>query len=551
MPPNITLYHDSVYEQGFECPLITDSNVATKLTTFNLYKEKDEDPSMRLNCITSVTKCLPKVKRQFHIYPLLSSINFCKYDHKKVSKRNPDPLLLAIEQAREVNGKSNSSKVCFDYSKNEIIDGKTESPNKSLRQTASSTDVSVSVRSIRNDSSNCKQESKTLAGWNMSFPTDQSLNSHNESKLLSRQIQSILQKGQKELFKFNYTDAAPYFVTALEKLKKHGYPPHHSLQKKTFDSLQYTYHAEKTMEYSVQIVKMGLRHEARGEFSKALKKYTVAYQMRKELFAHPLHLQVSRLDDQPRRHPSLAVLLNLLGGVRLKMGELDEALQLYVLSLYGQRDSRDIIIQDTTAPGTTAVTMREIGSIYEQQGDLDLALKYYLDSLDFVLSSTCYRNNLRKRIYGRSVSYSHVGHTVNSILNPDVSIIHASSGAETPNEEMEVYIQKSENDSKIRSKCNLVTYYEGFFQKKITKTSDPEKNLMIHVATTLQCIANVHKRQGDRSVTIGSYKAALRGMKACYGDKHSNVASILSNFGTFLKDIKEYKKKRSIFMKKF
>jgi tetratricopeptide (TPR) repeat protein len=384
MPPNITFYNDSVYEQGFECPLIMDSHVATKLTTFNLYKEKDEDPSMRLNCIISVTKCLPKVKRQFHIYPLLSSIHFSKDYHRKVSKSNPDPLLLAIEQAREVNGKSNASKVCFDLSKNEIIDGKTESPNKSSRQT-----MCVSVGSIRNDSSNPKHESKTLAGWNMSFPMDQSFNSHNESKFLSKQIQSILQKGQKELFKFNYTDAASYFVTASEKLKKHGYPPHHSLQKKTFDFLQYTYHAEKTMEYSVQIVKMGLRHEARGEFRKALKKYTVAYQMRKDLFEHPLHLQVSRLDDQPRRHPSLAVLLNLLGGVRLKMGELDEALQSYELSLYGQRNSRDIIIQDTTAPGTTAVTMREIGSIYEQRGELDIALKYYLDSLDFVLSSTC------------------------------------------------------------------------------------------------------------------------------------------------------------------
>lgn len=541
----MTLYYDSVYEQGFECPLITDSQVAANLTPLHPCEDKVGEDSTKFNCVVSVIKCLPNVKRQIH--PLLSSLNFFKHNNKTLSSNTSDPLLLAIEQARGVNGKSNASKVCFDLSRNEIIDGNTEpSPGKSYSQTSSSTsDVNVTFRSIMNDSSSPKHQL---------FPSNHSfLNTHDddfrEFKLISKQIKSLLRKGQKELSKFNYTDAATYFVTASEKLKNHGYPSHHQLQKNTCDFLEYTYHAEKSIEYSVQIVKMGLRHEAKEELSKALKKYTVAYQMRKDLFSYPLHLEGSRLDDQTRRHPSLAVLLNLLGGVQVKMGELDEALQLYELSLYGQSGNRDIVMQDTTAPGTTAVTMREIGSIHEQRGDLDLALKYYLDSLDFVLSSTCYRTDLRKRILGRSVPHRHVSSEGNSLLSSDVSIIHVSSVAESSNEETEVCIQKniSGDASKRRRTCNLVTYYEGFFQKKISLSSDMEKNLVIHLATTLQSISNVHKMQGDRILAIGSYSAALRGMKACYGDKHSNVTFLLSNFGTFLKDIKEYEKALDIY----
>jgi tetratricopeptide (TPR) repeat protein len=549
MPPNMTIYYDSVYEQGFECPLITDSHVTTKLALLNLCEEKDVDYSANLNRVVSVTKCLPKVKRQIHIHPLLSSISFFKYyNKKKVSLNAQDPLLLAIEQAREVNGKSNASKVSFDLTRNEIIDSKTEPPMKSSCLIPSSSDVNVTVKSIINDAPSPIKKSKQDIGGEASFFTNLNVcrqgDTFREFKLVSKQIRSHLHKGKKELSKFNYTNAADHFVTASEKLKNHGYPPDHSLQKETYDLLQYTYHAEKTLEYSVQIVKMGLRHEAREELHKALKKYTVAYQMRKDLLSHPLPLQLSHLNDQPQRHPSLAVLLNLIGAVQVKMGELDEALQLYELSLYEQRDDRDIVVKDTTAPGTTAVTMREIGSIHEQRGDLDLALTNYLDSLDFVLSSAYYRADLRKQIHGRSVSNTRLGFEKIIIDNPDVSIIHASSVVESPNHEMEVYIQKNITGvvSKVSSNCNLATYYEGFFQKKITTTRDTEKTLIIHLATTLQSIANIHKMQGDKSLAIQSYYAALRGMKVCYGDKHTNVSSLLSNFGTFLQDIKEYEK---------
>lgn len=69
---------------------------------------------------------------------------------------------------------------------------------------------------------------------------------------------------------------------------------------------------------------MGIQHEDANQLVKALRMYTIAYRMRR--------------DSLGVDHPSLAVLLNMMGGVQMKRCEYDEAMRLYELSLNGRVD---------------------------------------------------------------------------------------------------------------------------------------------------------------------------------------------------------------------
>ena len=126
---------------------------------------------------------------------------------------------------------------------------------------------------------------------------------------------------------------------------------------------------------------MGLKYEDTGDLVRALKMYTIAFRIRR--------------DNLSRSHPSLVVLLNMLGSIQIKRGELEEAMQIYQLALKDEityedesaTSSATPASQEEIRPGPTnllarAVSYRELGTIYEKKNNATKALKMYEKSLE-------------------------------------------------------------------------------------------------------------------------------------------------------------------------
>ena len=136
------------------------------------------------------------------------------------------------------------------------------------------------------------------------------------------------------------------------------------------------HHANSTVSNSANIVQIGIQHEDNDQLIKALKMYTIAYRMRR--------------DSLGVDHPSLPVLLNMMGSVQVKRGEYDEAMRIYELSLRGRPDENGGSGRNKTAfrqqnPLTTATTLRDMAMILEHKGSEDKALKFYHSSLRYGL----------------------------------------------------------------------------------------------------------------------------------------------------------------------
>lgn len=151
---------------------------------------------------------------------------------------------------------------------------------------------------------------------------------------------------------------------------------------------------------------MGIRYEDQGDLVRALKMYTIAYRIRR--------------DNLSPVHPSLVVLLNMLGSIQMKRGELEEALEIYELSLKddivdqrkknhegssnnnnngGVMSALSAVDDDGRSPAAAiannkrrmpnnvlakSVAYREMGTIYERWGEVDTALVMYHRSLDCI-----------------------------------------------------------------------------------------------------------------------------------------------------------------------
>jgi tetratricopeptide (TPR) repeat protein len=202
-------------------------------------------------------------------------------------------------------------------------------------------------------------------------------------------------------------------------LKRAKYPEDHPTVLKTIQYLNTAHHALSSLENSANIVKMGIKYEDAGDWVRALKMYTIAYRIRR--------------DNLSRSHPSLIVLLNMLGGVQLKRDEFEEAMEIFELALkddfrlpangdirdedlHGDDDSDDRPggekhvhehkeadvspvpkrARSWGSPKTAnercgasnllakSVAYREMGSIYERWGEMDTALQMYHKSLDCI-----------------------------------------------------------------------------------------------------------------------------------------------------------------------
>ena len=194
----------------------------------------------------------------------------------------------------------------------------------------------------------------------------------------SKEIISVyLRKAQRYHKKScRYRLAMKYYLLALKEMQLAGYDDSDPLPTKVLKCLNDVHHAQSTLANSANIVKMGIQHEDKNQLVKALKMYTIAYRMRR--------------DSLGVDHPSLPVLLNMMGSVQVKRGELHEAMQIYELGLKGRSDENKGAGRRTGSfmnqnPLTTSVTLRDMGMILERMGDEEKALRFYHASLKYAL----------------------------------------------------------------------------------------------------------------------------------------------------------------------
>jgi tetratricopeptide (TPR) repeat protein len=222
-------------------------------------------------------------------------------------------------------------------------------------------------------------------------------------------VMKLLNKARRaQYLHYRYSYAVKCYVRVLEILKEAEYPSDHPTLTKTVECLQAAHFCETSYRNSANIVKLGIKYEDHGDLVRALKMYTIAYRIRR--------------DNLSSSHPSLVVLLNMLGSIQIKRGELDEAMAIYELALKDANLSSSqeerhhatknhnssstqanrqrqqhmqgnslfhISSDDDSADGkplptnllTRAVSYREMGSIHEQWGEIDQALLNYHKSL--------------------------------------------------------------------------------------------------------------------------------------------------------------------------
>jgi tetratricopeptide (TPR) repeat protein len=205
--------------------------------------------------------------------------------------------------------------------------------------------------------------------------------SFTEDPLVRAKVMKFLNKARRAQFvHYRYEYAVKCHVKAMDYLKRAHYPDDHPVVVKAADALTHSHHALSSLRNSASIVKMGIKHEDTGDLVRALKQYTIAFRIRR--------------DNLSRSHPSLVVLLNMLGSIQIKRGELEEAMQIYQLALKDEiayendaTAASSALSQDEVRPGSTnllarSVSYRELGTIYERRGEGRQALKMYERSLE-------------------------------------------------------------------------------------------------------------------------------------------------------------------------
>ncbi|KAG7374381.1 tetratricopeptide repeat protein [Nitzschia inconspicua] len=377
-------------------------------------------------------------------------------------------------------------------------------------------------------------------------------------------VTKLLAKARRaEHIHFRYEYAVKCYVKAVNILKKAKYPDDHPTVVKMVKLMNNAYHVLSSYHNSANIVKMGIKNEDAGELVKALKMYTIAYRIRR--------------DNLSRSHPSLVVLLNMLGSIQIKRGELKEAMQIYELALNDSpvvfsaaADGDDEIEPPVENLLAKSVTYREMGTIYEMWGNLDEALKFYHKSLDCIAdwretARGSDSNSGRKTSSldlsapnGRSSSASleansdDVSATTRSCerhqcaidsIRPMSFIKDGTDVSSTGLEhgEMELVIG---SDLKTRDgvPSNSANEYEKFFPERSwssrnSKVADDSSHAHMDLSLTLHQIAQVYRAQGKYSKALDAFEVALRGMKTALGKHHPNVAAVLGNIGNLQKEM--------------
>ena len=416
------------------------------------------------------------------------------------------------------------------------------------------------------------------------------------------QVARLLKKARKYHKKlFRYRHAMKCYLLVLKRLNDAGVPDSDPFATKVLQCLNDVHHAQSTLVNSASIVEMGIHHEDKNQLVKALKMYTVAYRMRRDVLGAD--------------HPSLPVLLNMMGSVQIKRGDYAEAMKIYDLSLRGRGDEnggkgrkKDAFRKDN--PLTTSVTLRDMGMILEWNGSEEKALRFYHASLRYAVK---FKKGLERR---RGVENEGVGGTVDGFgdddseepsemtsdresigdkesssdawldmdnyldapfsleevrmvkstkigkngtlskeSSTDSGVALASGGEESG--EMELFLEKRFDHwafSQDLSKCDSTNFYYDELYVSPSPTSTgvlpamEEKSQQelkwegadVDIAMTLHQIGQIHRRSHRYAAALSAYNASLRGMKQVLGTQHANIAAILGNIGNLYMEMGDH-----------
>lgn len=414
---------------------------------------------------------------------------------------------------------------------------------------------------------------------------DPFLSSFEEDRETRASLLKLLNKARRAQFiYFRYQYAVRTYVKAMELLKKANYPDEHPAVVKTLKSLNNAYFSVSSLKNSANIVRLGIKYEDSGELIRALKMYTIAYRIRR--------------DNLSVRHPSLAVLLNMLGSIQIKRGQLQEAMAIYQLALKDSDPSSDLAtineegfsqidaesseqsLSKQYAPIgnflTRSIAYREMGTIFQEWGDTVKALENFHRSLECMAhyrgiseqyETPTFDTLVKKSIKVKPASYRIDFWADNSPDKPKSTLLNDSlHNDENDATGMELTFSdtsfaRHENLSPVRKgfkktqkpivvPCSTPSPYDVFFptnleggkkkKKKRDKAPIEEKNgdfADIEIAQTVHRIAQLHRAEERYEVALPVFHAALRGMKYALGKTHPNVAAILGNIGNLQKEM--------------
>lgn len=364
-------------------------------------------------------------------------------------------------------------------------------------------------------------------------------------------VLKCLGKGRRGQFThFQYQYAVKAYVKALNLLVEAQYPDHHPLMVRTRKLLSNAHHMLSSYKNSASIVKMGVKYEETGDLVRALKMYTIAYRMRR--------------DQLSKSHPSLVVLLNILGSIQIKRREFKEAMQIFELALKEEPVSKcsddTSLEEEFPSPNNLlarAVTYRDMGTIHEHWENTEKALLMYLRSLD--CTSDWKDVTFNKKLPRSSFEAGKAEEALLESLGGPKKLPTDKSRCNPA--QLEESVEISENGKIVihtgSLAINIVTsgetvvskHYNSFFpgaHKKLLKRSKaasiPTRKdyADVDIAMTLHQIAQMHRRQGQYGQSLDAFNAAFRGMRHALGDMHPNVAAILGNIGNLQKEYGDF-----------
>jgi tetratricopeptide (TPR) repeat protein len=385
-----------------------------------------------------------------------------------------------------------------------------------------SIETSTGSEVVYSKSSNKKQNSEPTP----SFSEDPKIRSKH-AKLLS--------KAKRAENHFRYEYAVKCYLKAVNMMKMAKYPEDYPTVTRTHELLNSAHQMLSSYNNSVRIVKLGIRHEDSGELVRALKMYTIAYRIRR--------------DNLSRIHPSHVVLLNMLGSIQVKRGELKEAMLIYELAL---KDATVSISISETGENiqspignllAKSVTFREMGIINEHWGNLDMALEVYHKSLECVAE---WKRNAQLGDDNDAGESNDSGNEA-SITSLEFSF----SEFESDTGEVEVCLSsKKESRRSVSENKNV---YESYFPSRLDDELDNNRSISkgqdnnttiskdsyadMDIALTLHQIAQLHRKQGQFAEALDAFQVSLRGMKYSLGRVHPNVAAVLGNIGNLQKEM--------------
>jgi tetratricopeptide (TPR) repeat protein len=369
--------------------------------------------------------------------------------------------------------------------------------------------------------------------------------SFTEDEKARAKVVKLLSKARRaEHVHFRYDYAVKCYVKSLEILTKAKYPDAHPTVQKVVQLLTNAHHVQNSYNNSANIVKMGIKYEDAGELVRALKMYTIAYRIRR--------------DNLNRDHPSLVVLLNMLGSIQIKRGELREAMQIFELGLkdspviFNASEEEEEDIQPASGNLLAkSVTYREMGTIYERWGNLNEALNSFHKSLECVAE---WKEAVHKDDSSLTKT-AFVSATTSLTCSLENIQLTPSSGDGTERDfgkeqgEMEVFLGREAGSP--ASTPNTTNMYETFFPPSLeedlerqssnstSSKSSRDSFADMDLALTLHQIAQLRRCQGQYTKALDAYEVALRGMKYALGKHHPNVAAVLGNIGNLQKEMGE------------